>query len=202
MSGRFISLEGADGSGKSTQARLLAAALRDRGRTVVETREPGGTPLGERVRDLLLGDVAIDPVSEALLFAAARAQHVREVIRPTTARGDWVICDRFVDSSVAYQGAARDLGVDMVQAINRPAVDGVLPDLTILLDVPVEVAVARRQGDADDRIEAEGAAFQIRVADAFRALAAQNPDRFVVVPGNRDVDEVHRAIMDAVEKIG
>ncbi len=200
MTGRFITLEGIDGSGKSTQGRLLADALRRRGRTVVETREPGGTALGEGIRGLLLGDGAIHPVSEALLFAAARAQHVRELIRPARERGDWVVCDRFLDSSIAYQGAARGLGIGLIESVNEPAIDGLLPDLTVVLDVPVDLTLERREGDADDRIEAEGSVFQQRVADAFREIARRHPGRVALIPGDGAPDEVHAAVMAAVEE--
>ena len=147
MSGRFIALEGVDGCGKSTQAALLAAALRRAGHRVVETREPGGTALGEAVRGIVLGsDDDMSPMAEALLFAASRAQHVAQVIRPALSAGAWVVCDRFVDSSLAYQGAARGLGIDAVWAVNAPAVDGCLPDLAIVLDVPPATAGLRDSG--------------------------------------------------------
>ncbi len=201
MTGRFITFEGADGSGKSTQARLLAEALRRDGHTVIETREPGGTPLGEGIRALLLDGDAIDPVSEALLFAAARAQHVRELIRPALERGDWVVCDRFLDSSIAYQGIARGLGADVIDAVNAPAIDGLRPDLTIVLDVPVAVTIERRSGGPVDRIESEGDGFQRTVADAFHDLARRSPERITIVPGDASEEAVHAAVMDAVESM-
>lgn len=196
--GRFVTFEGVDGSGKSTQARLLAAALRARGRTVTETREPGGTALGEAVRALLLSGGAVSPAAEVHLFAASRAQLVSEVVRPALARGEWVVCDRFLDSSLAYQGGARGLGVDEVLAANRLAVGDCLPDLTLLVDVPAEVASARR-GGGPDRIEAEGDGLQRRVAEAYRALAARFAARIVPVAGVGSEQEVHRRVMDAVE---
>ncbi len=199
MSGRFITLEGVDGCGKSTQARLLADALRRGGRTAIETREPGGTPLGEGIRALLLDDGPVDPMSEALLFAAARAQHVRELIRPARHRGEWIVCDRFVDSSLAYQGVARGLGIDVIEAINRPAVDGMLPDLTILLTVPVEVTSERRRDERSDRIESEGLTFQRRVAAAFDEIAHLNPHRVTVIDGDDTEENVHARVMRAVE---
>lgn len=201
MSGRFITFEGVDGCGKSTQARLLADALRQAGRTVVETREPGGTPLGEGIRSLLLGEGTIEPMSEALLFAAARAQHVRELIRPSRDRGDWIVCDRFLDSSLAYQGVARGMGIEVIDAINRPAVDGLLPDLTIILRVPVEVTLHRKKGGQTDRIEAEGRLFQERVGEAFDEIARRDPDRVTVIDGNAPRDTVHAEIMRAVEAL-
>lgn len=190
-------MEGVDGSGKSTQAAMLAEALRAAGRTVVLTREPGGTALGESVRDLLLNGGHVVPVAEALLFAAARAQHVAQVIRPALDAGSWVIADRFVDSSLAYQGGARGLGIDEVWAINEPAVRGCLPDLAIVLDVPVVEAAARETGP-DDRIESEGRALQERVAAAYAELALRFPQRIALVSASAPADEVHAAVMDLV----
>lgn len=201
MSGRFIALEGVDGSGKSTQAALLAAALRAAGHTVVETREPGGTPLGEAVRGIVLdsgGDMA--PVAEALLFAASRAQHVAQIVRPALASGAWVVCDRFVDSSLAYQGVARGLGIDTVWAINAPAVDGCLPDLAIVLDVAPAIAGTREAGPKD-RIEVEGIALQRAVAAGYHELAARFGDRITIIPAGGSVDQVHVLVMSAVERI-
>ncbi len=199
MRPRFIALEGVDGSGKSTQARMLADALGGRGVPVLLTREPGGTPLGEGLRGLLL-DVAITtigPVAEAYLFAAARAALVEEVIRPALERGEWVVTDRFVDSSLAYQGAAGGLGLDTVWDLNRRALGDCLPDLAVVIDVPVDVAAERRCADPD-RIEAQGLGFQERVAEGYRALAARFPDRVVMVPGLGSVGEVHDAVMARV----
>jgi len=200
--GRFIALEGIDGSGKSTQARLLAEALEARGLSVAATREPGGTPLGERVREILLSGEpgALTPVAEATLFAAARAELVARVVRPALEAGSWVVTDRFLDSSLAYQGAARGLGVDLVLEINRPAVDGCLPHLALVVDVAVAVAAGRRCA-SPDRIEAEGDGFQQRVADGYRELARRFPERVRLVPGEGSVEEVHRAVMDAVGAI-
>jgi dTMP kinase len=197
--GRFIALEGVDGCGKSTQATLLADALRAAGHEVVVTREPGGTPVGESVREIVLqsgGDMA--PVAEALLFAASRAEHVAKVIRPTLARGGWVVCDRFVDSSLAYQGAARGLGIDAVWAINAPAVDGCLPDLAIVLQVPPTVA-AGRDDAPKDRIEVEGLALQEAVAAGYQELAARFADRIALVPAEGSVAEVHALVMALVQ---
>ena len=201
MTGRFIALEGVDGCGKSTQAALLATALRDTGHRVVETREPGGTTLGEAVRGIVLGSGGdMSPVAEALLFAASRAQHVALVIRPALTDGAWVVCDRFVDSSLAYQGAARGLGIDAVWAINAPALDGCLPDLAIVLDVPPAVADARDTGPKD-RIEVEGIELQHAVVDGYRELAVRFPGRVTIVPGRGSVEQVHALVMGAVERL-
>lgn len=194
-------LEGVDGAGKSTQLTLLADALRARGRDVVTTREPGGTALGERLRAVLLdsepGTVA--PQAEVLLFAAARAELAAEVIRPALDAGRWVVCDRFVDSSLAYQGVARGMGIDAVWDANRLAVEGCIPDRALVLDLPVSDAQARSGGD--DRIEAEGDGFQQRVAAGYRELAARFPERVALVSATGSVQDVHAAVMAAVEPL-
>ena len=201
--GRLVALEGVDGSGKSTQARLLAEALRGRGREVVLTREPGGTRAGERIRALLLDadGPELTPVTEALLFAAARAELVTRVVRPALEGGAWVVADRFVDSSLAYQGGARGLGVEAVWRLNADAVADCAPDLTVLLDLPVAEAW-RREGDRGDRIEGEGAAFQERVAAGYREVAARFPERVAVVPAAGGELEVHERVMARVEALG
>jgi dTMP kinase len=176
----FISLEGLDGSGKTTQVELLSRRLREAGREVVSTREPGGTPLGERVRELLLDGAGMTPWAEAALFAAARAELVEAVVRPALDRGSDVICDRYVDSSLAYQGIARGLGVEAVLDLNLAAVRGLLPDRTYLLLVAPEVALSRRPRAAD-RLEREEAAFHDAVDRAYRELARRFSDRIVVV---------------------
>ena len=193
----FVTFEGVDGSGKSTQARLLAERLRAEGREVVLTREPGGTQLGERIRELLLEGGDVSPWAEAALFAASRAQHVAEVIGPALARGAVVVCDRYVDSSLAYQGVARGLGLERVLELNLAAVGGLLPDRTFLLAVDPAVAAARR-GRAPDRIEDAGAAFHERVEAGYRQVAARFPERVVVVDGAQPpaavAEEVHGAL--------
>lgn len=196
--GRFVVVEGIDGSGKSTQAHLAAAALRAAGMTVVETREPGGTVLGERLREVLLSGApgGIAPAAEVALFAAARAQLVHEVIAPALARGDWVVCDRFLASSLAYQGVGRGLGIDAVLAANALAVDGCAPDLVLVVDVPLELARARR--GVADRIEAEDDAFHARVADGYRALATRFPASTRTVDGAGAPDDVHARVMAAI----
>lgn len=193
----FVTFEGLDGCGKTTQARMLAHALEENGVEVVLTREPGGTPLGEQIRDLVLHGGHVAPWAEAALYAAARAQHVEELIRPALARGATVVCDRYVDSSVAYQGAGRELGVEEVLALNLTAVGGLLPDLTFLVEIDIDTALAR-VGDKGDRIERAEAVFWPRVETAYRALAARFPERYVVVDGRRGIAEVAAEIRDHV----
>jgi dTMP kinase len=177
----FISFEGLDGCGKTTQAAMLAAALELEGRTVVRVREPGGTPIGERIRELLLdGNSVIGGAAEALLYAAARAQLVDQVILPALARGEVVVADRFIDSSLAYQGVARGLGLEQVLRANELATGGLMPDITLLLELPTELAGARR-GDTPDRIESEGDGFHAAVALGFAAAAERFPERIHVV---------------------
>jgi dTMP kinase len=203
VAGRFIALEGVDGSGKSTQAAMLADALEARGVRVVRTREPGGTPVGERVREILLAGAPgeLELSAEALLFAAARAELVRRVIAPAIAGGAWVVSDRVLDSSLAYQGAARGLGVETVFQVNRLAVDGRMPDRSLVIDVPVALATSRRCA-TPDRIEAEGDGFLGRVADGYHDLAGMFPDRVRLVDGTGTPDEVHARVLDAVGDLG
>ena len=196
--GRLIAFEGVEGAGKSTQLELLRQALSGRGREVVVTREPGGTPAGERIRALLLDpEVELHPWAEALLFAAARAELVEAVIRPALERGAVVLCDRYLDSSLAYQGGARGLGRGPVEAVNRFATGGLLPDLVVLLDLDPAEGLGRRGRDRD-RIEAQDLGFHRRVRQAFRDLAATDPGRFAVVDAAAPVDEVAAQVQAAV----
>ena len=195
--GRLIAFEGVEGSGKSTQLELLRQALEGRGREVVVTREPGGTPAGERMRAVLLDPgVELHPRAEALLFAAARAELVDAVIRPALERGAVVLCDRYLDSSLAYQGGARGLGRGPVEEVNRFATGGLLPDLVVLLDLDPASGLRRRSGELD-RIEAQDLAFHRRVRQAFRDLAAADPGRFAVVDGAATVAEVAAGVQSA-----
>jgi len=196
----FVTFEGLDGSGKSTQAELLAGALRGRGREVVLTREPGGTELGERVRELLLAGGDVSPWAEAALFAAARAELVERVVRPALVRGADVVCDRYVDSSLAYQGIARGLGVERVLQLNRPAIGDLLPDRTFLLLVDAELAGVR-SGDEPDRIEREGAEFRERVEAAYEELAGRFPDRIVAVDGSLPPKEIAARVAEQVREL-
>ncbi len=204
MRGVFISLEGAEGCGKSTQSALLADFLRVKGLEVVTTREPGGTPTGEMIRDILQHHASgedIAPGAEVLLFAASRAQHVAHVIRPALERGDWVVCDRFVDSSLAYQGGARGLGIDTVLAANEIALDGVWPDVTFWLDLPLDAALGRvvARGAHPDRFESEETAFHQRVHDAYAALAVRFPERIVRLNAAAAPEAVFAELLEGLE---
>jgi len=185
----FVTFEGVDGSGKTTQARLLAERLRAEGREVVATREPGGTEVGEGIRNLLLHGGRVAPWAEASLFAAARSQLVDDVIRPALGRGADVVCDRYIDSSLAYQGIARGLGVDRVLELNLIATGGLLPDRTFLLELPLDEA-ARRRGDGGDRMEREGEEFAGRVEAAYHELADVFPRRVVRADATRPTEEI------------
>ncbi len=178
----FVTFEGVDGSGKTTQAELLAAHLSGQGGEVVATREPGGTPLGERVRELLLEGEPVSPWTEAALFAAARAELVERVIRPALERGASVVCDRYLDSSLAYQGIARGLGVERVLELNLYVIGGVLPDRTFVLSLDPQSA-ERRLGPRRDRIEREGSGFQAEVDRAYREVAGMFPGRVKILDG-------------------
>jgi dTMP kinase len=203
--GLFIAFEGGDGAGKSTQAARLAGTLESRGLTVLRTREPGGTPIGEKLRSLVLdhGHGHIDAHTEALIFAASRAAHASQVIRPALERGEVVLTDRYIDSSVAYQGAGRDLGTDAVRSINEWATSGLQPDLTVLLDVhPADGRTRRTAGDAqEDRLESEADEFHARIRRAFLDLAAARPDSYLVLEAQLSVDELAACILDRVDRL-
>ena len=203
--GVFITLEGPDGSGKSSLLQTLAAALRDAGCDVVATREPGSTPLGEQVRRLVLDtEPKIDRTgrADALLFAASRAQHVEEVIRPALARGAVVLCDRYADSSLAYQGAGSGVPMDELRAVQRFATGGLVPDLTVLLDLPVEAGLERKSAEVT-RFEAyHDLAYHERVRAAFLGFAAEEPERYAVVDATLDAAGVLAAALEAVGRLG
>jgi dTMP kinase len=197
--GRFITLEGGEGAGKTTQARLLAESLRARGTRVLLTREPGGAPGAEKLRALLLsGEVAFTPEAEVLLHFAARAEHIGRAIRPALERGEWVVCDRFADSTMAYQGWG--LGADRGMIASLTAMMGLTPDLTLILDVPLEVAANRlkRRRSTADRYESLDETFHRRVAEGFREIAASDPQRYVVIDANSSEDRVHQRILEIV----
>ncbi|CCA93383.1 dTMP kinase [Novosphingobium sp. PP1Y] len=201
--GRFIALEGGEGAGKSTQACLLAEALRERGLEVVTTREPGGTPGAEAIRELLLhgdGD-GWNPRAEALLFAAARSDHVEKLIRPAVERGAWVICDRFLDSSRAYQGGGGGLSDADIRELHRIGSGGLLPDLTVLIEVSPSVASARlslRDTEGTDRIGSRDTAYHARVAAAFAAFAEAETARFARIDGDGSPQDTHQMVLNAI----
>lgn len=206
MTGRFVSLEGGEGAGKSTQARALAAALRARGIEVVETREPGGSEGAEAIRRLLLegsGD-RWTMEAEALLFAAARADHVAKTIKPALTAGKWVLCDRFLDSSVAYQGGAGGLGLDRIRALHGFGSGGFLPERTLYLTLPPDEAAERaavRDRDGADRIGGRDAAYHAAVASAFDAIAAAEPDRVRRIDARGAPEEVTARLLDALSDL-
>jgi dTMP kinase len=203
--GLFIAFEGGDGAGKSTQAALLAEALETRGLAVLRTREPGGTPIGEKLRSLVLdhGHGHIDAHTEALIFAASRSAHASQVIRPALERGAVVLTDRYIDSSVAYQGAGRDLGADAVRSLNEWATSGLQPDLTVLLDVdPADGRRRRTAGDAaEDRLESEADEFHSTIRGAFLELAASRPETYLVLPADLPVNELAARILTRVDAL-
>lgn len=202
--GKFITLEGVDGAGKSTHTEWLAETLRGHGVAVVTTREPGGTAFGERLRDLVLHE-AMGLDTETLVMFASRCEHIRQVIEPALARGDWVVCDRFTDATYAYQGGGRQLGVARVAALEQWVHPGLQPDRTWLFDVPLEVARARlADARSPDRFESEGAAFFERTRDVYLSRARQYPSRIHIVDGSRDIPTIReqlraeiRALVDA-----
>jgi dTMP kinase len=195
----FVTFEGLDGSGKTTQAERLAEALRGEGRDVVSTREPGGTPLGEQVRELLLSGRDMSAWAEAALFAAARAELVERVIAPALEAGKAVVCDRYIDSSLAYQGIARELGVERVLELNLPAMRGLLPDRTFL--VLVDPATAAARAPSSDRIEREGDDFHRTVDRAYRELATMFPNRIATVDGEQPADRIAEEIRGRVREL-
>jgi dTMP kinase len=197
MEPMFVTFEGLDGSGKSTQAELLRARLEADGLEVVSTREPGGTELGERIRDLVLHGGHVSPWAEALLYAAARAQHVEEVIRPALEGGAAVICDRYVDSSVAYQGVGRELGLDRVLDLNLAAVGGLMPGRTFLLELNA-AEIGGRLRREQDRLERESEVFHARAAAGYRELATRFPERIVVLDATRPADELAEEVYGAL----
>lgn len=204
MNGIFITFEGADGSGKTTQIELLNKYLKKKGYDIVVTREPGGTAISEAVRNILL-DKKYSEMSyntEMLLYAAARAQLVEQVIIPSLDAGRAVIADRFVDSSAVYQGIARGLGIDTVYEVNSYALCGVMPQLTILLDLPAEAGILRKKNQAElDRLESETLVFHRRVAEGYRTLAERYPERIMKIDAALPIEEIHAIITDSVEKV-
>jgi dTMP kinase len=206
---RFITFEGIDGSGKSTQLRLLASEVRLRGYEVVATREPGGTPLGARLRQLLLDrDAEVDPLAELLLYAADRAQHVRTLIRPALAANRIVLSDRYADATVAYQGAGRNLSTEIVEQVVQLATDGLVPDLTLVFDLGIAECYRRLKGrrlraqtenhNSGDRLDDESAEFHQRVRAAYHAIAGRQSARVRIIDASRSVEDTHDRVMEVV----
>ena len=196
--GLFVSFEGGDGVGKSTQISLLAQWLNGAGEKALVTREPGGTALGRTLRNAVLHGGDVDPRAEALLYAADRAHHVATLIRPALERGEVVVTDRYLDSSIAYQGNARALGGEQIRRLSLWATRGLMPDVTILLDLDPEEAAARRAEVAPDRLESESLAFHRQVRATFLELAAMEPERFLVLDAGRTPAEIHEGILARV----
>lgn len=206
MSGLFVTFEGIEGCGKTTQASRLKAALEKRGKGVILTREPGGTAVGTKLREILLDPMTrhLVPLAELLLYEADRAQHVTETIRPALDAGKIVLCDRYIDASTAYQGAARGVAPDTVEALNRIATGGLVPDLTLLLDLPADLSVGRARerainaGAKPDRFEREALPFHEAVRSGYLAIATRFPGRFVKIAGDRAVEEIERDVLEIV----
>jgi dTMP kinase len=198
----FVTFEGPDGAGKTTQISLVESKLRNAGYSVVVTREPGGTPLGERVRSVLLdpGDYAIVPRAEALLMTAARAQHVADVIQPALINGSIVLCDRFIDSTLAYQGAGRGLPVDELKSLQRFAINALLPDLTVLLDLPADAGIQRREssGSPLNRLDQDEISFHERVREWYVQAAINEPDRWILLDAQQPPDVLAEMITESI----
>jgi len=210
MKGTFVTFEGIEGSGKSTQIALLAHTLKTRGMPVVLTREPGGTPIGDQVRKILLdpANTALDPTAELLLYGASRAQHLHEVILPALAAGSIVLCDRFSDATLAYQGYGRGVDIAMIRDLDRIVTSGMRPDLTILFDLEAAAGVARAQGrnrnhglEGEARFENEHIAFHERVRQGYLALTRQEPDRIKTVDGSPVPEEVQKKVLLIVDEL-
>lgn len=202
MKGLFITVEGTDGAGKSTQIQLLTDYLKSKGRNVILKREPGGTEISEKIRELILdvNNKEMSDVAEALLYAASRAQLVQQVIKPALVKGEVVICDRFVDSSIVYQGIARGLGKNMVEEINRFAIDGIMPDITLFFDLSPEIGIKRKMQDQKlDRMESEKLDFHLRVYEGYKTLTNMYSDRIRRIDANMTIEEVHKQVLDAIK---
>lgn len=204
MTGSFITFEGIDGCGKSTQLRLLASSLRMSGLEVITTREPGGTPLGKRIRTVLLDpEGEVDPLAELLLYAADRAQHVRTILRPALSSGSLVLSDRYADATAAYQGAGRDFTPETIRKVIELVTEGLKPDLTLIFDLPVAECLARTQRRTEgenkaDRLDIEDAAFHTRVRNAYLQIAADEPERVRIINATGSVNETHQRVLEVV----
>lgn len=205
MRGYFITFEGPDGAGKTTQIDLLRKYLLDKGLDVVVTREPGGTPISEAIRGIILDTDhnEMDPITEMYLYAASRAQHVGQLIAPALRQGKIVLCDRFVDSSIAYQGAGRGLGMKMVEEINRAALQGIMPDITLFFDIDPEKGLirGRKRDRKADRLELENIDFHREVYKGFCKLCHMYPERFRRIKADGDIMEIHRQIINEIEQL-
>ncbi len=204
MSGLFITLEGTDGAGKSTQLSLLNNYLKEKGFNVLLVREPGGTNIGEKIRNIILDieNKEMDCMTEALLYASSRAQLVNQIIIPELKKGSVVICDRFVDSSIVYQGIARNIGIDVVKKINNIATGGLIPDITFFLDLPPNKAIERKKEQKElDRLESEKDYFYKKVYDGYKILIDQNSERIKIIDALQSIDTIHKNIVDYLEKI-
>ena len=202
MKGKFITVEGTDGSGKSTQLKLLMDYLGTKNCDVVFTREPGGTEISEKIRDVILdiNNKERTEMTEALLYAAARAQHVQQKIIPAINEGKVVICDRFVDSSIAYQGAARGLGTDNIMQINSFALNGIMPDLTLFFDLPPEKGILRKKNEKElDRLESEKLDFHVNVYEGYKKLCSQYPDRIKAISADDTVENINRQVIEIID---
>lgn len=200
--GIFITMEGPDGAGKSTQIDLLRVYLLEKGYDIIVCREPGGTVISEAIREVILNKdyKNMGHMTELLLYAAARAQLVEEVIQPALSQGKVVICDRFIESSAVYQGIARGMGIDLVYEVNQFAVDGTMPDITILLDIDAETGIGRKKQQAElDRMESEQLGFHKKVVEGYRLLAERDKNRMVKIDGRNSIEEIHRQIKEAVD---
>ena len=203
--GKFITFEGCDGCGKSTQLKMMSEDLSQEGSAQIFTREPGGGKMSEAIREILLSgkNSEMTDECEALLYAAARVQHLSDRVEPALAKGELVICDRYVDSSLAYQAYARGLGVDFITKINAFALENYLPDVTVFIDLTPEAAFRRKKGaDADDRLEQAGMEFHNRVYAGYKKLAEENPNRFVCVDGNQTPEEIFKQIVAVLKEKG
>lgn len=201
MRGKFITLEGVDGAGKSTHIPFIFSLLEARGNEVVSTREPGGTPLGERLRELLLQN-PMHPETETLLMFAARREHIAQVIQPALERGAWVLCDRFTDATFAYQCGGRGVSADKIGVLEHWVQDGLQPDVTLLFDVPVEVSTKRLAGArSPDKFERETADFFSRIRETYLARAAQNPQRYRIINANRSIEDIQKTLEETISTI-
>ena len=202
MRGKFITIEGTDGSGKSTQIELLMDYLRKKGADVIFTREPGGTQISEKIREIILdvNNSEMTGITEALLYAAARSQHVEEKIIPALEAGKIIICDRFVDSSIAYQGAARGIGAEKIMGINEAALHGIMPDMTLFFDLSPEKGILRKKNErALDRLEKEKMDFHEKVYEGYKNLCKKYPERIKPIDADRSIDEVHSEVIEVID---